>query len=108
MDRIFIQSITMTVIVAIVVVQIVWLRRYTSSFIRRERLLFAIPILVWMAHGLIFYVMVILSRLVVDLHSFIESFGGWSSILRMHGLITVLALEIARYQTEREDTIRHE
>jgi len=104
MDRIFIQSITMTVIVAIVVVQIVWLRRYTSSFIRRERLLFAIPILVWMAHGLLFYTLVILSRLVYP-NPFIQSFGDWSSILRLHGLISVLALEVAHCLSEKEDTI---
>lgn len=102
MDRIFIQAITMTVIAAIVVVQIVWLRRYTSSFIRRERLLFAIPILVWMAHGLLFYTLVILSRLVYP-NPFIQSFGDWSSILRLHGLITVLVLEIARYKADSED-----
>lgn len=102
MDRIFIQSIAMTVIVAIVVVQIVWLRRYTSSFRRRERLLFAIPILIWMAHGLLFYSMVVLSKF-VDVHQVIESLGTWSSILRLHGLITVLVLEIARYKAEGED-----
>ena len=108
MDRIFVQLATTVIILAIIIVQALWIRRCTNPVKRKERLFYAIPILTWMTHGLIFYVMVILSRLVVDLHSFIESFGGWSSILRMHGLITVLALEIARYQTEREDTIYHE
>ncbi len=104
MDRVFVQLVTTAVILAIIIVQIAWVRRYTNPQQKKARLFFTIPILIWMVHGLVFYTLVILSRLVYP-NPFIQSFGDWSSILRLHGLISVLALEVAHCLSEKEDTI---
>jgi len=61
-----------------------------TAFKHKEKWLLAIPTIVWMIHGLIFYfsIPLIKNNLFVN---------GWSQTLRTHGYITMLSLAIYRY-----------
>lgn len=68
---------------------------YQQSKCGWEFKLWGIPMGVWMAHGFIFYACTSIQREgIVD---FGPIFTSWSAVLRLHGYLTVLAIEIFRY-----------
>jgi len=81
MDRTNVQMVSLAVIVAIMVVEGMWMRCH------RQKWRWAVPLLVWMAHSLVFYLFVLLTDVPMT---------GWSSVLRLHGYLSVLGTEILR------------
>jgi hypothetical protein len=66
--------------------------------------LWQLPLLIWMAHTLIFYSVLALDTLeVIDVHIYGNVvFSIWSAILRLHGTFTILGLEYTRYRAVKE------
>ena len=80
------QIVSLAVIVAIMVVEAIWVRCH------RQEWRWAVPLLFWMAHSLVLYLIVLLTDVPMT---------TWSSILRLHGYLSVLSTEIARQRIGR-------
>jgi len=76
---------------AILIVQILWIRNNKSKWY------YAMPVMVWMIHTLVFYAIVISKELLTGEYALSHFYTMWSSILRLHGLSSLLALEIFRW-----------
>lgn len=65
--------------------------------------LWQLPLLIWMAHTLIFYFTIVLDASnIIEVHVYYKTvFSTWSSILRLHGTFTILGLEITRWRAAR-------
>ena len=81
-----VQATSLIVIVAILIIQVIWM------FKNRQQWRWSVPIFVWMLHGLIFYLTVFFTD---------WPHTTWSAILRLHGLVSVLTVEVARLRKGR-------
>ena len=81
---------TIQIFANIFIVCIVILLELLTAYKYRKKWLLSIPTVLWMIHSLIFYF----------LKPFIENnmlINEWSQVLRTHGYITILSLNIYRY-----------
>ena len=81
-----VQATSLIVIVAILIIQVIWM------FKNRQQWRWSVPMFVWMLHGLIFYLTVFFTD---------WPHTTWSAILRLHGLVSVLTVEVARLRKGR-------
>ena len=65
----------------------------------RNVMLWLLPIAIWMIHGLLFYVTLFINRSVELIPG--VSYTVWSSVLRLHGYITIASIEIAQWYLNR-------
>lgn len=63
------------------------------------------PILFWMIHIFSFYLVLLLDR--NRIYDFPGLFTEWSSVLRLHGLITIAGIEITRHFMHKEKLKSH-
>lgn len=89
MNRVLVQLTSMLVIVAIMVLQLIWMLKHPDKW------RWAVPIFLWVVHSFVFYASVFTTE---------WSHTDWSAILRMHGYISVLTIEAARM---RHDSKRY-
>lgn len=78
-----IQWLSFIAVINIIWIEVVWMRKTPS------RNLVSIPTLAWMVHAVVFYM-----ALLVDPSRNYSDYSTWSSILRLHGFITLLMLGI--------------
>lgn len=84
---------------AVVLVIIVLVGLQIQQRRKNTEWLWLVPVLVWMLHALLFY-----SVLMIDRYGVVRidvTYTTWSSILRLHGFVTVLATEAARWSLRR-------
>ena len=81
MGRQYVQFISIAIISAVLVIEIVW------AFRNRDKWRWAVPITLWMMHAFVYYIFVIAGAQFVH---------DWSPILRLHGYISILILEANR------------
>jgi len=81
MNRSMVQAISMAIILAIIVIQIIWMRKHPDQW------RWSIPVFLWMLHAFIFYVTVFFTDL---------PHTDWSAVLRLHGYISIFIVEAAR------------
>lgn len=67
---------------------------------------FDIPLLLWLIHGFVYYMTLILVIHVFGGYDTIF-FTSWSSALRFHGYVTLLIIAVTNYIRERQKWIRH-
>jgi len=67
---------------------------YSEIRLDRREYLWSIPLILWMVHGLAFYTVLAVDRC-TQLDTGIN-FTIWSSMLRLHGYLTILGVEVAR------------
>lgn len=67
-----------------------------------EARLWLLPMAIWALHSLVFYSVLTIDRL--GLAPLEISYTTWSSILRLHGYITVLGYEATRWYLQRTPT----
>ena len=84
MGRETLQIFSMIVILCVLAIQVIWISRNKSIW------RYAVPMIVWMIHGFIFYLYVIFQQ-----PTYFELID-WSAILRLHGYLTVLVIELDR------------
>jgi hypothetical protein len=70
-----------------------------TSRIKRDRnqRLWAVPMLVWMAHAIVFYIFLLAGRMSLSVRLPNEFYTNWSATLRLHGYLTVFSGELARW-----------
>jgi len=92
-----IQIVSMLVIVATLI--FLYLQCEEDSKVRN----WVVPMFVWMGHGLVYYLVLFANRAqIFEALPFGFTYTTWSSILRFHGYITVLMVEITRWYLHRE------
>lgn len=92
-DNYPIQIVSLGVIVATIVF-IIW-----QIKLQPRKLNWFLPMLFWISHGLLFYLTLTVERFgLVELSL---SYTEWSSILRLHGYLTILAIEVTRWYMHR-------
>jgi hypothetical protein len=77
-------------LVGVILSLLVILFEVLTAFSNKKNWLLSIPIIMWMAHGIIFF---IFAHCIND-KVFVNS---WSQILRLHGILTFLSLSWYRY-----------
>jgi hypothetical protein len=59
-----------------------------------------LPVMFWMIDALLFYVILFLDRS-LEQRLLPITYTAWSAILRLHGYLTMLGIEVFRYLAER-------
>lgn len=88
-----IQYVSLVIILAVLIVLALEVRQAPKNW------LWTVPMGMWIVHGLVFYVALFENRF--GWIPFDISYTSWSSILRLHGYLTVLAIEITRWYLRR-------
>lgn len=87
-----IQIISMIVVIAIIILEVLQMRQQPYN------MYWFIPLLAWMIHGLIFYITLFLDRAGMIPLPINPSYTEWSSILRLHGYLTIFIVEYNRWK----------
>lgn len=77
------------------VLVVLWLQRC-----RGQKLLFQVPLIVWMIHAAIFSVVYLIDKQDADVHA--ASYNIWSSAVSIHGYFTMFIVEVARWVRQKE------
>ena len=96
-----VQIFSMIVVLAIIIMEILQMRQQPNN------LYWFIPLLAWMIHGFIFYLILFLDRAGMIPPFINPSYTEWSSILRLHGYLTILAVEYNRWKGHRDKVGKH-
>lgn len=76
-----VQATSMLVIVAIMVIQMIWMRQHPDQW------RWSMPVFIWMVHAFVFYLTVFFTD---------WPHTDWSAFLRLYGFVSVLIVEYAR------------
>ena len=74
------------------IIQIIWAVQNRAYWLR------SVPMMLWLAHAVIFYVAVLL----FPPEQYVTNYSGWSSLLRLHGYMTVSSLALYRLINRRD------
>lgn len=85
-ERGAIQSVSIVVIFAIMIVEMIWIRKHRAGW------RYTVPIFAWMIASLVFYGFVFYST---------AHMTTWSSILRLFGYLTIFIVELNRLIGEK-------
>lgn len=90
-----IQVTSLIVVLAIILMEVLQMRQQPN------KLYWFIPLLAWMIHGLFFYIILFMDREGLILPPIDPSYTVWSSILRLHGYLTIFIIEYNRWKCHR-------
>lgn len=96
-----VQVFSLVVVFGIIVMEVLQMRQQPHNQY------WFIPLLAWMIHGLIFYMVLFLDRADLIPLPFNPIYTEWSSILRLHGYLTIFAVEYNRWQGHRDKVGKH-
>lgn len=91
-----VQIFSMLVVLAIIIMEVLQMHQ------QPQNIYWFIPLLAWMIHGLIFYVVLFLDRAGLIPLPIDPVYTSWSSVLRLHGYLTIFVVEYNRWKCHRD------
>jgi hypothetical protein len=89
-DRTPIQIVSLLVAIVIIIIQIMWAIR------NKERFYYVVPMISLSLHVVVYYTIVLMHEYTHGNDATLPFFTIWSSVLRLHSLLTILSLEVYR------------